>query len=80
MEHLIKTNQLGSFLEIVDTNAGKIIITNGLHYLSKLFKMHSLETARIESGKKGVRPDTKVGDVDGLFVMSRLWTRMSKLY
>eukprot|EP00033_Pygsuia_biforma_P005238 GCRY01005759.1.p1 GENE.GCRY01005759.1~~GCRY01005759.1.p1 ORF type:complete len:1322 (-),score=433.74 GCRY01005759.1:498-4463(-) len=88
VEHLVKSNQLAAFLEIIDTNAPHSVVVHGLNCLTKLFCMGAAETTRLSLGKgptrgddpsgKGIEKDNKA--IINYYMKRRLFIKMHMIH
>jgi len=92
LEHLIKANMLAPFLELVGTSYNNIIVSNGLHFITKVFLMWATEQRVQQEGKtptrampgekdlgmKSFEKDTKI--LNKFFVDRRLFIKVHMIY
>ncbi|EGC39604.1 hypothetical protein DICPUDRAFT_93545 [Dictyostelium purpureum] len=65
IEYLEKSKYLIAFIDIITLNAGNVVLTNSLHYLTKLFSLFQYETRKNVIRPVGSNPiDTKYVEKD----------------
>ncbi|KAM9963038.1 hypothetical protein ACTFIW_006259 [Dictyostelium discoideum] len=65
IEYLEKSKYLNALMDIISLNAGNVVLTNALHYLSKLFSLVSYETRKNALRAPGTLSiDTKYSEKD----------------
>lgn len=55
VDYLLKGNTLSHFFDLVGTGYHNIVVTNALHYVTKLFSMEATELARQAKGRTPTR-------------------------
>ncbi|EFA78486.1 hypothetical protein PPL_09138 [Heterostelium album PN500] len=82
LETLSKDNILQSFMELVGTSSHSTVITNGLHYITKMFNINSNNTKagviRSKTDVKVVEKDLKA--LNSLFTSKRLFIKIHMIY
>eukprot|EP01133_Synstelium_polycarpum_P002516 gene2516-2875_t len=64
IEYLEKNKYLAQFVDIINTNAGGVVLSNSLHYITKLFSLVLYENRRSNLWKGSPRPDPKHTEKD----------------
>lgn len=79
MDYLNKSNTINNFLELVATYSPNIVITNGIHAITKLFSMLAIEQRKPRRKDiKTIEKDIKI--LTNIFTDRRLFIKIHMIY